>query len=222
MYCNWLVPGREKGSEMNATSREHPFRDNPEGVMVRDVVIARAVEDLEPGTALDLGCGIGTHAFMLARRGWTVTGIDRSAHAIDIANNNAAREQLPARFVTADITEWEPVQEYDLVISTYALPGGADSHKVMHTATRALKPGGTLIAVEWDHSMAERWGYGPDAFPSPSDLASMVPGLMIVNAESRVVSDILKDDPAHEENDATIAYLRARKPNNERHGNESD
>lgn len=180
--------------------------------MVRDVVIARTAEALEPGTALDLGCGIGSNTIMLARLGWQATGIDISAEAIREARAAAREAGLDARFLVADILTWEPDRQYDLVISTYSLPGGAESHRFMATAIAALKPGGTLIAVEWDHSMTERWGLDEDELPSPADIAAMVPGLVIESAESRVFSDLLRGDERESDIDATIAYLRARKP----------
>jgi SAM-dependent methyltransferase len=182
------------------------------GHMVRDVVVAKAIDDLAPGTALDLGCGTGANTLMLAGKGWEATGVDISAGAIRLARDAARGASLDARFIIADIIKWRPDQQYDLVILTYALPGGAKSHTVMHNAIRALKPGGTLIAVEWDHSMAERWNVNPDDLPSPSDLASMVPGLVIEAAESRTIADMLRDDPHHRGDDATIVYLRAHKP----------
>lgn len=180
--------------------------------MVRDVVIARAIEGLTPGTALDLGCGTGANTLMLASRGWRATGVDISERAVHQAREAAREAALDARFVVADLLDWDPDDAYDLVILTYALPGGASSHTVMGNAIRALAPGGTLIAVEWDHSMAERWNLNPDDLPSPSDLAAMVPGLIIEAAESRTIADMLRDDPVHAGNDATIVYLRARKP----------
>jgi SAM-dependent methyltransferase len=180
--------------------------------MVRDVVIARAIEGLEPGSALDLGCGTGANTIMLARAGWDATGVDASAGAIRLATDAAREAGVDARFITADILDWEPERQYDLVILTYALPGGGRSHKVMGAAIRALKPGGTLIAVEWDHSMTERWHLDPDAFPSPADLASMVPGLTIETAESRNVSLMVDGDTCEDCESTVIAYLRARKP----------
>jgi SAM-dependent methyltransferase len=182
--------------------------------MVRDVIVASAIERLTPGTALDLGCGTGANTLMLARAGWDATGVDASPGAIRLATSASRDAGIDARFLIADILTWDPDRQYDLVILTYALPGGGRSHKVMGVAIRALRPGGTLIAVEWDHSMTERWNLDPDAFPSPADLASMVPGLTIEKAESRTVSLMANGETCENCDDTVIAYLRARKPDN--------
>ena len=47
--------------------------------------LAEIAQDLEPGTALDLGCGQGRNSFWLASRGFTVTGLDLSPVAIEQA-----------------------------------------------------------------------------------------------------------------------------------------
>lgn len=194
------------------SSRREVVRRGPHRGMIRDVIVRNLIEELEPGKALDLGCGDGTNAIMLARHGWSVTGIDISPQAIERAETAIRDEPLDVRFIQTDMLTWEPDSEYDLVIATYSLPGGAESHAAMRIAIAALRPGGALIAVDWDHSMAERWGLEPDDLPSPSDLAAMVPGLTIEAAESRTVAAL--DPPPGEELpfDATIAYLRARKP----------
>ncbi len=193
------------------SSRRDVIRRGPHRGTVRDVVLRQTIRDVPAGKALDLGCGDGTNTLMLARHGWSATGLDISEEALERARAAAEEAGLEVRFIRADMLDWEPDQHYDLVISTYSLPGGAESHKAIKIAIRALRPGGTLIAVDWDHSMAERWGLGPDDLPTPSDLASMVPGLTIEVAESRTVADL--DPPnRHDDVDATIAYLRARKP----------
>ncbi len=189
-----------------------PDHPRSQGGMVRDVIVAKAIENLEPGAALDLGCGTGANTIMLARAGWDATGLDASPGVIRLATDAAQSAGVDARFITADILEWEPDRLYDLVTLTYALPGGGRSHQVMAAALRALAPGGTLIAVEWDHSMAERWQLDDDAFPSPADLASMVPGMIVETAESRSMSQIADGDTCQDCGSTVIAYLRARKP----------
>ena len=54
---------------------------------------------VEPGAALDIGCGTGNYAQYLAKKGFTVTGIDFSRTAVAIAREHAARLQLPVVYV---------------------------------------------------------------------------------------------------------------------------
>lgn len=58
---------------------------------------------LEPGRALDLGCGTGTNAMYLAQHGWTAVGVDFSSHAIESARRKADWVS-GATFVEGDVT----------------------------------------------------------------------------------------------------------------------
>lgn len=53
-------------------------------------------------TALDLYCGMGNLAFPLAAAGMTVTGVEHSRFAVEDADKNAARLNLPAEFLPGD------------------------------------------------------------------------------------------------------------------------
>lgn len=47
--------------------------------------LAAVVDELAPGTAVDLGCGTGGQALYLADHGWAVTAVDYVARAVALA-----------------------------------------------------------------------------------------------------------------------------------------
>src|SRR5262249_22680408 len=52
---------------------------------------------------LDLCCGIGRHSLEFARRGFRVTGVDRTAGYLEQARGGATRENLSIEFVHSDM-----------------------------------------------------------------------------------------------------------------------
>lgn len=75
--------------------------------------------EIEPGRALDIGCGTGTHALWLAERGFDVVGIDISTEAIALARAKgaAARVAGAIRFEVLDFLEARPDGgPFDLVL----------------------------------------------------------------------------------------------------------
>lgn len=56
--------------------RRGEFPDEPAAIVLR------ALDGVAPGRALDLACGAGRHARLLAERGWEVVAIDASAEAL--------------------------------------------------------------------------------------------------------------------------------------------
>lgn len=191
------------------------FIEDADSVMVRDVVLEAELERLAPGTALDLGCGAGHNALKLAAKGWSVVGVDWSARAIALAQQAAAQRGLDAAFEVGDVTTWRPPRQFDLVINTYALPGGAASEKVLQTAVSALAPGGVLLVAEWDRSMAAVWNLDPAELMTPEQIAGLLPTLHIEQAAVRTIEDMFAqpdDRRGHAGAAANIAFVRARKP----------
>lgn len=96
---------------------------------------------------LDMACGFGRHALSLARRGYSVTGIDFTKAFIDDAIQNAERASLSIEFIHADIRTLKLNNEFDVVLN---LADGAigyfDSEEEnLHTfdvISSALKKGG--------------------------------------------------------------------------------
>ena len=110
--------------------------------------LAEIAEVLEPGTALDLGCGQGRNSLWLASRGFEVTGLDLSSVAIEQAKAVAAELDLDASFESVDLTTWDPAgRVWDLVVLTY-LHLSHERRPVVHAAARrAVAPGGRLVVI---------------------------------------------------------------------------
>ncbi len=155
-----------------------PLESEPEGLLVREV------EALTPGTALDLGCGIGVNSIYLAERGWQVTGVDWADEAIKRARSRASDKELDIQFVAEDAGDWIAPHQFDLVVSTYALPSsGEHRQKVLKNAVDAVAPGGTLLVIEWDRSMAHKGFWEESDLVSVDELAASVTGLVVDRAE---------------------------------------
>jgi SAM-dependent methyltransferase len=52
-------------------------------------LLIKAINDLKPGRALDIACGVGRHAIYLAEHGWQVTAVDSSRVGIEILQQRA-------------------------------------------------------------------------------------------------------------------------------------
>lgn len=96
---------------------------------------------------LDLACGYGRHAIELARRGFTVTGVDITPAYVDYANAMAQKEHLPASFVCADLRDITYQSEFDVALNLADgaigyLENDVENLKIFDRIAAALKPGG--------------------------------------------------------------------------------
>jgi len=78
--------------------------------------LAEVCREKAPGKALDIGCGAGTDSVYLARQGWDVTSLDFMPKALEYTQQRASEAGVNVTPVEADITAWEPPQQYDLVL----------------------------------------------------------------------------------------------------------
>lgn len=71
----------------------------------QQAVVALARAGGFAGKVLDVGCGLGENAIMLAGQGCEVTGVDGSPSAIEQAGQRATAHGVHVRFLVADATE---------------------------------------------------------------------------------------------------------------------
>ncbi|MDA8275997.1 MAG: class I SAM-dependent methyltransferase [Actinomycetota bacterium] len=151
-----------------------------------NAALVDAASRLQPGRALDLGCGEGGDAVWLAEQGWQVTGVDISATAAARCRALAAERGIADDRVTwlvCDLATWDPTDRYDLVTSCFLhSPVDFPRAAVLRRAAAAVAPGGHLLVVAhadpppWsrrNHHGVEGVGgghhHGPHDFPSPDD-----------------------------------------------------
>lgn len=96
---------------------------------------------------LDLACGFGRHSIELARRGFSVTGVDITEDYVNYASELAAKEKLDARFILSDIRGVDFAEEFDVVLNMADgavgyLENDDENMKIFNIVSRALKRGG--------------------------------------------------------------------------------
>ena len=139
--------------------------------------------DLLPdaGRVLDVACGKGRHALLLAAAGFAVTAVDRDADALDRLRAQALRLELDVRVEVVDLEAPDVefgADRFDLIVVTRYLHRPLVPHLVS-----ALAPGGILIYETFLVSQAERGHPSNPAFLlEPGELVALVRPLEILRA----------------------------------------
>lgn len=96
-------------------------------------------------SVLDVACGTGDMALLLAERGATVTGVDISEEMLDVAS----LKEKGARFMVAD-AEHLPFEDntFDAVTCAFGVRNFVHLEQGLSEMLRVLKPGGTLVILE--------------------------------------------------------------------------
>jgi cyclopropane fatty-acyl-phospholipid synthase-like methyltransferase len=110
------------------------------------------IQENQPGTALDLGCGTGTNVITLAKHGWSPTGVDFSMQAIRKAKRKSKKEGVNIRFYKDDVSRLKTIDsKFDLVldIGCFHSLGQAQKYRYMENIDRLLNEGGDFLLYGW-------------------------------------------------------------------------
>jgi len=158
-------------------------------------IVTEMLPLLPRGAALDLACGAGRHALLLAKQGYAVTGIDASAAALEIAeirahdagikahrNTSLIRSKAPSpgslELVRADLESVTlPREAFDVILCVHYL-----QRSLFPQMERALRPSGMLVFETFTKANLE-FGAGPrnpEFLLESHELRSAFPGLRTI------------------------------------------
>jgi SAM-dependent methyltransferase len=98
---------------------------------------------------LDLCCGIGRHSLELARQGFKVVGVDRTAFFINQAKQETEGKNLKVEFIVSDMREYCNPDRFNIIINMFGSFGyfenEDDSRTVVKNMYASLCPGGRFL-----------------------------------------------------------------------------
>jgi 2-polyprenyl-3-methyl-5-hydroxy-6-metoxy-1,4-benzoquinol methylase len=100
---------------------------------------------------LDLGCGQGRDALPIARMGHSIVGVDVSKTGVTQMVDAAKRESLAVKGEVADISEYIPNENYDVVVLDrvlHMLDGDEQRLSVLDKSSVATLQGGYIVIAD--------------------------------------------------------------------------
>jgi SAM-dependent methyltransferase len=149
------------------TSWNKKYSEGSHAALEPDPLLVSAFDEFlasrAPGSALDVGGGVGRHAIWLAKRGWRTRLIDISDVGIALAEKNAAKALGPVAkefLITTEVADLNSVrelghEEHDLILVFYYL-----QRELFPALISALRPGGVLLYKTYTAEQ-QRFSGGP-------------------------------------------------------------
>ena len=145
-----------------AASKLLPWR-----VEVEQPTLFGLMGDVRGRSVLDLACGDGIYARMLADRGASrVHGVDLSGGMIELAQRAESARPRGITYSVSDAAEVRGLGEFDVVMAAYLFNYAQDRvqlRRMAESAFRNLRPGGRLCGVNDNPRTApSRYRYYPE------------------------------------------------------------
>ncbi len=105
---------------------------------------------VQPGRAVELGCGTGTNAVALAKLGWQVTAIDCVAQALETAQAKAEQAGVSVDWIEADVQNFgQGLDQFDLVFDRgcYHCCRRVDLDGYLNSLQMLTQPGSQMLCL---------------------------------------------------------------------------
>ena len=129
----------------------YPFLFPKERIADADMQIEKALALTKPtgNSVLDLCCGPGRCSIALAKRGFSVTGVDKTKYLLDKARANAGAARVKIEWVEKDMRDFVRADSFALVLSMFTSFGYFDDKRedliVLENTLASLQPGGACL-----------------------------------------------------------------------------
>jgi SAM-dependent methyltransferase len=115
-------------------------------------------DELRGRDVLEIGCGTGVHARLLAEAGANVSAVDLTPTAVELTRRRLALHGLEADVREAD-AEQLPYDDatFDFVWSWGVIHHSSDTERVLDEIARVLRPGGRFALMVYHRSSVTFW-----------------------------------------------------------------
>jgi len=187
---------------------EQMWSGEPNGSLVAELA------GLEPGKALDVGCGEGADAIWLASLGWQVTAIDVAQVAIRRAHAAADRAGVEVKWLHTGLLDAAlPAGGYDLVSAQYPALLRTSTQDAERSLLAAVAPHGHLVVVhhaDVDVEVAKSHGFDPDDYVSSTDVSSLLDDDWTIIVDERRPRHLASGAGAGHSHDLILHVMRLR------------
>ena len=101
-----------------------------------------------PARVLDVGCGTGSLAVLLAEHGYDVVGVDLAPRMVERARHKAQVHEVEMDLLVGDAADPPVEGVFDVVLARHVVWALADPASVLERWLGLLAPGGVLVLVE--------------------------------------------------------------------------
>lgn len=164
-------------------------------------LFASLIENLNPGRALDVGCGEGRNAIWLAEQGWQVDAVDFSSTAINKARQIAYRRNVAVNFRHEDIcTTIVRKNYYDLVAVVFLHTSIEERVDWLTKVACGVANNGRFIYIGHDPLNIKKGVGGPQdvaLLPECDEICNYLNGFDILQSEVHRRKIKVETEPGH-------------------------